>query len=532
MSSLEKNKLLLFPFFIGIMLMVYSWYLSYPLSIDSLGDFVFNHISPLYWVSLPLMLASMYLMAVTSKSNFWKWIISVGIVMTIYSLSYFYFMLPGSDSQYFRGLTEYHIKTNDITPFKPYHTYFEWPSFFLLGNIATSLSGLGLIHFEFILYAIIGFLLVTALYVYFSKVYKKSGFIAVVAFFIMMFYFLNYQGVPFSLAFGLLLLLLILETNVIESRERTFTMVILFVGMTFTHAFVVLFFVLHEFVRYILGRNRKHLRLFLLTLTIYFTVQVFQAPLSFVDNIKGIMSLSPEYGMIVEAIATPTSVPLDIVAQAFSRFVVIITSILCGAGFVALLIKGRMRLLDKAVFLSGAVYSAFGSAVIVLGSRAFPIFFIPVSLGASYIFESRFRSYMKWVFLVLLVLFAFVPLHTSFYDSQIMFQTEEAYQAENFMIDHYNWTHPSLILAHFRVVTYLRAKQPSIAYFETDFSTLFPRLKDYDSIVYTIGLGKNLLRYNHTTEKILHEEKLNVIYNNDFSYIAIKSSNFTWTPTG
>lgn len=531
MSSLEKNKLLLFPFFTGVMLMIYSWYSSYPLSIDSLGDLVFNHVSPLYWFSLPLMLASMYLMAITSKSNSLKWIMTVGIVMTMYSLSYFYYMLPGSDSHFFRGLTEYYIKTNDITPLTPSHIYFQWPLSFLLSNMTTSLTGLGLIHFEFMLYAIIGFLLATTLYVYVTKAYRGGGFLAVVGFFISMFYFLNYQWVPFSLAFALLFLLLMVETHVIESLERIFTMVILFTGMAFTHAFVPLFFVLYELMRYMLSRNRKHLTLFMLTLTIYFAVQVFQAPLSFVDNIKMIMYISPEYAGKIEATLAPASVQLDIIAQTFSRFVVIVTTILCSAGFIVLLIKRRMRPLDKAVFLSGAVYSAVGSLVLLLGSRAIPLVFVPVSLGASYLFESRFRPYLKCLFLVLLILFLFIPLHMSFYDSQIMFQTKEAYQAENFMIDHYNWTNPSLTLAHFRVATYLRTKQPSVAYFESDFSTLFPRIKEYDSIVYTVGLGKNLLRHNYTSERILREEKLNVVYSSGFSYMAIKSSNFTWAPT-
>jgi hypothetical protein len=105
-----------------------------------------------------------------------------------------------------------------------------------------------------------------------------------------------------------------------------------------------------------------------------------------------------------------------------------------------------------------------------------------------------------------------------------MFQTKEAYHTENFMIDYYNWTNQAFILAHVRVITYLQTKQPSLAIFEDDvYSPLFPRLKEYDSIVYTVGLGKNLLSYNYTTERILREEILNVVYNNGFSYVAIKN---------
>jgi hypothetical protein len=471
-------------------------------------------------------------MTITFKSNSLKWIIAIGLVMTICSLSYFYYMLPGSDSHYFRGLTEYFIRTKDLDPLKPNHSYFQWPSFFLLADMATSVSGLELANFEFLLYTIIGFLMATALYVYASKAFKNGGFLAVAAFFVAMFYFLNYQCVPFSLAFGLLFLLFMLET-----RQKNFnvilTMIVLFTGISFTHAFVPLFFVLYLLIRCMLNRSKQYGHLFVLTLIIYLLVQVTQAQFSFIDNIKGVMTWRTEYSSIIRATLAPVSVPTDVVAQMFSRGVTITAVIICLVGFAVLVIKRKMRDLDKAIFLTGAVYSAFGSIFFTLGSRAIPIVFIPTSLGAAYLLESRFRPYVKSLFLVLLILFAFIPLHGTFNINQIMFQTKEAYQTENFFINHYNWTNPSLILAHFRVITYLQSKQPSLIYFEDDvYSPLFPRIKEYDCIVYTVGLGINLLRYNYTTDRILREEKLNVVYNNGFSYIAIKSSNFTYAPTG
>jgi hypothetical protein len=48
---MERDKLLLLPFFAGLILMGYSWCISYPLSVNSVDDFVFNHVSVLYWVS-------------------------------------------------------------------------------------------------------------------------------------------------------------------------------------------------------------------------------------------------------------------------------------------------------------------------------------------------------------------------------------------------------------------------------------------------------------------------------------------------
>ena len=526
---MEKTKLLLFPLLMGIILMFYSWYSSYPLSIVSLDDYIFNHISVIYWFSLSLTLASIFMISVSSKSHSLKWIMTISLVVTVYSLSYFYYMVPGSDSQYFRGLNEYFIKTKDLNPLKPeykyfqWHSYFQWPSFFLLTDIATSVTGLDLMNFEFLLYTIIGFLIATALYAYFSKACRNSSFLAVAAFFVAMFYFLNYQCVPFSLAFGLLLLLFMLETKQ-KNISTLLTMLLLYTCMSFVHLFVPLLFVLYLLMRSILNKSELYGRLFVLTLILWLIVQIAQAPYSFLQNIENVIGLKTEFAKVVEATMAPVSVPIDVVAQMFSRPVTIATVAICLVGFVILLIKRKLSDLDKAIFMTGAAYSAVGSIVYVLGSRAIPIVFIPISLGAMYLSKGKFSKYIASLFLVLLILFTFIPLHSAFYDSTIMFQTKEAYLMENFMIDRYNWTRDSLILAHFRVITYLKTKQVSSVNFENDRnSPLFPRINEYDSIVYTVGLGKNLLRYNYTTERILSEEKFNVVYNNGFSYIATKS---------
>jgi hypothetical protein len=441
-------------------------------------------------------------------------------------------MLPGSDMQYFRGLTEYFAKTGDLVPSIPNHWYFQWPSYFLLSDIVTSVTGMDLANLQFLLFAIIGFLWVTAMYVYASKAYKNEGFLAVATFFVGMFYFLDYQDVPFSLAFGLLFLLFMLET-----RQKNFNVIltelVLFTCISFTHAFVPLFFVLYLLIRFMLNRTRQYGHLSLMTLIIYLVVQVTQAGFSFANNIRAVFTVTSEYSSIAKTVLTPVSVPTDAIAQMFSRGVTIATVMICFTGFTILLIKRKMRDLDIAIFLTGVVYSAAGIVLYALGSRAIPLIFIPISLGAAYLLKTRFRPYVIAFFLVLLILFVFIPLHGTFGGSEIFFQTKADYQTENFLIDHYNWTNPSLILAHYRVITYLETKQPSPVHFEDDvYSPLFPRIKEYDCIVYTVGLGINLLRYNITTDSMLREAKLNVVYTSGSSYIAIKSSNFTYAPTG
>lgn len=503
--------------------MVYSWYLSYPLSVDSVNDVVFNHVSILYWVSLPLLLTSMYAIVATSKNSYLKWLFSVGAVLAIYSLSYFYNFLPGSDSHYFRGLNEYLINTGNLDPLVSHHGYFQWPSYFILAKVATSVSALVLADFEFLFYAIIGFLLATTLYVYVSKATKNGGFQAVAIFFISGFYFLNYQCVPFSLALVLLFILLMLESRK-KSSGVILIILILFASLSLTHSFVPLFFILYLLARYLLGRGKQYGNLLLATSTIYLTVQMTIARFAFAQSIRLVMTAPSEYSEIVGYTLAP-AFGIDVLAQLFSRSVAIASIAVCGAGIVFLLIKRKLRDLDKAILFMGATYSILGVFLSTLGSRALIIAFIPASVGVASLFGSRFRSYLKWSLILILLLLAFIPLHSSF---SAIFETNEAYHAENFMIDYYNWGHPSLIVANYRDISYLQTKQPSTAYFESDNSPLFPRLKDYDSIVNTIELGKNLLRYNYTAERIFQENNINVIYNNGFSLLEIKSTNFTW----
>jgi hypothetical protein len=530
---LSKNKLLILPLATGIILLVYSWFMNYPLSINSTADVVFNHVSVFYWFGLSLTLASLFLAGITAKSHVWRWIIAVSLVTAMFSISYYYFMLPGSDSQSFRGLNEYYMSVINAsghapTPSLPSHYYYQWPLFFMLNNVATSVTGLQLSQFDFIIYAVIGFLFATASYVYFAKSWKNGAFVAVACFFLAMYDFLNYQAVPFSFAFALFLLLVTMGDELFASRSGKLIAMLLFVAMTLSHSFVPLFFILFEFVYYVLARKREYLVPFLLTSTIYFVVLVFGNPTFFSNVITALVSITSEYGNIAQASLANATNHVDVLAQAGSRALIVVTLIICVSGFLALALRKRLGNLDKIIFVSGAVYAGVGVVLSVLGSRAIPLLFLPVALGACYLLETRFRRYLKAVVLVLLILFPLIIVHSSFENSQVMFQTKESYITENFMIGNYNWTHSSLVLAHARVVTYLQAKEDGKANFETDFSSSFPSINGCDSILYTVGLGINLQKYNLTSDQIFSGNMLNKVYDDGQSYMAVKSYNFTW----
>lgn len=512
--------------------MLYSWFQSYPLSMDSTSDFVFYHISPTYWLGLPMLLGSLYILATKVKNLTWKWIIILGIFMSMYSLSYFYYMLPGPDSQLFRGLTEYFVATKDLNPFKPYHEYFEWPLFFILNQVATSLLGVEIVHFEFVLYAAIGFLFVTCLYIYSSRICSGSGYISVIAFFIVSHNFLNYQFAPFSLAMGLFLLLLILDarTNAKPLKlETTLLRLVIFTSMALMHPFVCTFYIFYVLLMYIINRNKEYLRLFLLTSTIYMIKLLFFGQLFIRVLIEmGSRMSSLGYSLLAELTFVGPATLLDAIAQTISRVVTITIAIILSIGFLVLLKGRKLKDNDRAIFVSGVAIAIMGALIPIVGPRAFPIVAIPISLGACYFWKSRFRTQFTCFCLISTILFTSISLHDSFFDNQVMFQTRDAYECANFIINHYNWNKPSIMLSHDRLVPYLQVKSSSEnVYFVSDFPSFFPIWAEAsDCIVYTVGLGKSFLKHNYSYDIIIYEGKIkfDMIFNSGFSYVATKAS--------
>jgi len=517
---LEKNRLLLIPFFAGLSLMIYSWWLSYPLSITSASDVIFNHVNFLYWVSLPLLMCSMFLMAVTTKNSILKWLLAIGIVLTIYSIFYFYTNLPTADSEYFRGLSEYLATTKNLDASQSNHVYYQWPSFFILNYVGTLLSGVSLANFEFILFSLIGFLLTTSLYVYLHSRYKNGAFFAVVAFWVSIFYFIDYQAAPFSLAFAIFFIILMLETRQ-KNVAILVTQILLYISLLITHAFVPLFFIIYLFIRSILDRRRLYGyagTLLLFSVITFITVQLTLARVSLTQNILYVFAESQTFSQIAQQTFVSTIVPTDVLAQFFSRTITVVFILTCVAGFIFLFIKKRLTFLDKAILITGATYSILGVVVNTLGYRAVPIALIPVSLGTAFIFESKLRKYFIGIFMILLVLFVFIPIHQSF-SSMVSYQTKTDYAAENFLINNYNWRASTRIVAGFRVATYIMPKLPNYELVDYDLSSI-----NLDHImVYTVELSQSFITQNTTLENVIKDQSLNKVYDNGMASVEIRA---------
>jgi hypothetical protein len=521
---MQKNWLLVLPFILGLVLLGVSLYHSYPISVVSSNDFVFNHIDVLYWFSLALLLASMFLMAMATKNHVLKWMLSIGIVLTFFSVVYFYSMIPTSDSQFFRGLIEYFTKTKDLNPAQANHSYYQWPAFFVLSNVVTSVTGLSLPNYEFILYGIIGFLLASSLYIYATKKHKLDGFLVVTAFFLSLTYFMDYQAVPFSLALGLLFLLFMLESSK-RTAGLVIAIIILYITILFTHLFVPVFFVLYLFIRSLLEKKRKarslYGYLFIFAVVGYAVVELTLARFSFAGLIISITQAPPQYAYIISQTIASSSgtAPINELAQVLSRAVTIAAVISCVAGSLLLLLKRKMRLFDLAIFTTGLVYTVLGLVLNTLGERALVILFIPFALGAAYIAQNKFRKVVLSIFLILIVLYAFIPLHLSF-NTEIQFQTTETYVADNFFLDHYNWNNPGLTVADFRTNNYLTAKLPVNQYIQP----MLAADEHADGLLYTPQfVGLEIGNYS-SMQNLSQGQKLDVLYNDGFSFILINAN--------
>jgi hypothetical protein len=520
---LKKNRLLLFPFFVGLALMIYSWFVSYPLIVNSVNDRYFNHISPLYWFSLPLLLTSMLMIALTSKSTYLKWIMALGFLFTIYSIGYFYFPFPIGDSQYVRGLNEFFAQTKNLYLDNSYKIYFQWPGSFIFTYVAASVTGIQVSNFDYLGYAVLGFLLATTTFVYASKFSKTGGILLLAVFFVGMYYFLDFQYEAFTIAFCPLLLLLMLDQQK-RTSGTTLAMIVLFVFMTFTHLFVPVFFLLYLLTRTIISKSKHYGFIFVMYSSFYFLLETTISKGGFSHYVRAISHLQAGVSGLSDTnlAVKPAYFPFDAIAQIFSTTVLIMVVVLCSACFLVLFLKRKLRDLDKAMILSGIIYSVLGPLVFLLGYRAAPLIFLPICLGVVYIFSTfpRTKPFLIGLILILLVLFTFIPIHLSFSTQYTVYQTKEGYFADNFFVKHYELSNRGLVLANFFTSNYLENRIVGPHNFTIDSR----QLKQIEMVIYNLALQHDL-GGNDTVQTFSKSNSLDIVYDNGFSRILIKNNN-------
>jgi len=530
----QKLNFAFVPICIGIILLLLSWYFSYPVSIDSPYDFAYNHFSYLYWIGVAILFASFFIVAVKTENNKLRWTMAIGTFFLIFSQTYFYYMICGSDAHQLRGLTEYFISTGDLSFSEPNHYYYQWPIFFILDKITLLVTGLDLRYCEFILYGTIGSVVTSFIYFYISKV-RRNAYIAVTAFFIILVYVFNFQFfAPFGLSLCLVLLLFYLD-SLSAKLEVTLATLTIFVVLAFTHMFTPLFFVVYSLVIYVLNRNKKHLTIFITTSVMYTLVQVsYPSIYHYVQALSNFSFL--KYFLWKVTVTTTgsanTQLFVESAAQFISRIVVFGTILVTFFGFIVLLKRRKLGRTHYAMLLTGLIFAATliiaPSQYSQMSNRSFFLVCIPVSMGASYLCEGKYKKYFEAVFLLLLVFFTFVLINQSLSDDQIFFQTKAEHQFANFMVDNINWSTPVSIFSNYRVQQYLVAKSSGgvVTFGDEGDQIDFPEdLTNYNYVAYTLGLAKRLAATNCSVQELFDANHYNLVYNSGgFSCIFFKRS--------
>jgi hypothetical protein len=465
----------------------------------------------------------MFLIAACFKNKILKWLMAVGIVILLYSIYFFCHTMAGSDAHYFRAITSYSITHETLDSSLNLHSYYEFPLFFMLSNIATLVSGLQLTTYEFIQFSIIGLLLVSGLFVYATKAFKQGGFLAPVTLFLAMFYFIDYQNVPFALGFALLFVLFMLDTYE-KSVPMLAATLLVFSCLSMTHLFVPLFFVIYLLVKAVMKKSRYYLELLITTIAFYFALTFLFSWGSFSSAVDFALNSKTEYGSLISGTFAPIVIPMDVVAQLFSRGITVAVVGLCGLGTLLLFKNHKLRDSDKAILITGLIWSGIGFVIYTLGSRTFPVVFIALSLGAAYLFESkRLKKPFIAIFLVIMLVLVSIPVHNAFSNPPIMFQTEEDQQTTRFILDNYNWTADRYVLSDDGTDWFIAPQVQN--YYDHEFTSYYnsTQIFYYNVIIYTTVLGKSIqsdtLSVNNTH---LIREELDVVYDSGSDYISLK----------
>jgi hypothetical protein len=211
---------------------------------------------------------------------------------------------------------------------------------------------------------------------------------------------------------------------------------------------------------------------------------------------------------------------IDVFAQIISRVLTISTLIIAVIGLGLLWYHKKLDNKDYSMILVGAMF--FPTLVVSFSSyttifwRAAPMVFIPLSMGVSYLSQERFRRPLIILFSIILILLSFSIVHKTFYDLQTFSFTQRDYQATRFIVDN-SFTEPrARVLAHYRVMTYLRPSTLSdqVVIYRSDSSDLMEGVTEVNYIIYSVGMSKSFL-----SEGILPQESLDHLMSNKYSLI-------------
>ncbi len=233
-------------FLIGLILILISWYFTYPIGITEFNELLFTKFNHLIWPGMILSLLGLFLTGYYSSRKSVK-IICLSIYPIILYVYVFYFSyIPTSDSGNLKAMFEIFHNTG-INP--TVESYFSYPMYFTLNEMTSQILEINVNNLALIFFTLIGILIALYIYLFIYKLTKSDiyqiSFLSIPIYFIAAFHYINYQWAPQTLAMIFFLILLVLLFNQ-KKTKYIFLSIIIFTVLIFTHAFIPAIFLIFD----------------------------------------------------------------------------------------------------------------------------------------------------------------------------------------------------------------------------------------------------------------------------------------------
>jgi hypothetical protein len=308
-----------------------------------------------------------------------------------------------------------------------------------------------------------------------------------------------------------------IERSFIKNYNRTTLITVLYFSIVYSHIIIPVYYITFKAIQYYLFKDYKEKYVLFFSIILFSSMLIFYANYYIPNLIYDVITYARDVFVAYYRATISGSVTqrpfVDVIAQNLSRIIVVTTGLISGVGFLFIILKKKMLTYDKIILISSSFYVFIGLFVDILANRAINLIALPVCIGITY-YQSNYRKVISAIFLILILLFPFIPLHESFREDQIHFQTKENYYSSNFLIQNYNWKEPSNLLAHFRHIRYLQTKTASSVWFDDDTVNRanFDRgINSTDFVFYSPGLGKSMLTHDYDIEVLYRD--YNIVYN-------------------
>lgn len=421
-------------FFTGLILILISWYFTYPIYMPEADEIIFTQFYSLIWPGMILSLLGLFLTGYYSKRKIVKIICASIFPLILYVYVFYFSYIPTSDSAGVKAMFEVFHYTG-INP--AVESYFHYPIFFMLNEMTSQILGFNADNIAIIYFTLFGFLIALYIYLFIFKTTKNDiyqiAFFAAPLYFIAIFTYLNYQWVPQTLALIFFLMLLVLLFDQKKS-EYKFLSIIIFTVLVFTHLFIPAIYLLFLGIYAI---KKKELRtIFLLMSCIYSTVLIYYATF-FLPGIieafrESIYGFGKEYAITFSRSLMEPKGFLSEIISTVNRIIIPLIWIVLSTGFFVWFIKRKITFSAFALALTGVFYFGIGMFYSILGTRALQILFIPLVIGIGFFF-SKWKKPTILFISIIIILSIFSPMRAAYDGYQ--FQLKEEENTCNFLAD-------------------------------------------------------------------------------------------------